>query len=50
MPAGTSRAIARAAGVDPGPLVREYDDAREPATQETFRLVGPGDPAGPGRQ
>ena len=31
---GHIRAIARAAGADPEPLVREYDDAREAVTQE----------------
>jgi len=31
---GHIRAIARVAGIDPEPLVREYDEAREAATQE----------------
>jgi cytoskeleton protein RodZ len=53
---GHIRAIARVAGVDPEPLVREYDDAREAVTQETIpvpRTARPGSgvparPASPG--
>jgi cytoskeletal protein RodZ len=33
---GHIRAIARAAGIDPEPLVLEYDEAREAVTQETM--------------
>ena len=33
---GHIRAIARVAGLDPEPLVREYDEAREAATQENI--------------
>jgi cytoskeleton protein RodZ len=33
---GHIRAIGRVAGLDPEPLVREYDDAREAATQENI--------------
>lgn len=33
---GHIRAIARVAGADPEPLVREYDDARQAATQENI--------------
>jgi cytoskeleton protein RodZ len=35
---GHIRAIARVAGVDPEPLVQEYDDARKVATQENIPL------------
>jgi cytoskeleton protein RodZ len=38
---GHIRAIARVAGVDPEPLVREYDDAREAATSEDIPVSRP---------
>jgi cytoskeleton protein RodZ len=41
---GHIRAIARAAGMDPEPLVREYDDARDAVTQETIPVPRTGRP------
>jgi cytoskeletal protein RodZ len=41
---GHIRAIARAAGIDPEPLVREYDEAREAVTQETIPVGRGGRP------
>jgi cytoskeleton protein RodZ len=41
---GHIRAIARVAGLDPEPLVREYDDAREAVTQETIPVPRTGRP------
>jgi cytoskeleton protein RodZ len=37
---GHIRAIGRVAGIDPEPLVREYDEAREAATQEMTIPIG----------
>jgi cytoskeletal protein RodZ len=45
---GFIRAIAQTVGADPGPLIRDYDAAHQPAqAPTTARLLGPGTPASP---